>query len=180
MRKLWQEFKSFAMSGNMLDLALGFIIGAAFAKLVESLANNVFMQFVAAVFGKQDFNELVFTLNRAQIKYGTFLTDMLNFVMLAGVLFLIIKFIVFMGAGKARVFGTQTCPYCLEQISPAAMVCKWCRQSLVDELPPLAEARRILAENTARRRIALPSLPVPGRRRNGDGDPPVVDSGGKP
>jgi len=180
MRKLWQEFKSFAMSGNMLDLALGFIIGAAFAKLVESLANNVFMQLVAAVFGKQDFNQLVFTVNRAQIKYGMFLTDMLNFVMLAGVLFLIIKFIVFMGAGRARVFGSQTCPYCHEQISPAALVCKWCRQPLVDEMPPLAEARRILAESYARRRIALPALPVPGRRRNGNGDPPVVDSGGKP
>jgi large conductance mechanosensitive channel len=169
MRKLWQEFKSFAMSGNMLDLALGFIIGAAFAKLVESLANNVFMQFVASVFGKQDFNKLVFTINRAQIKYGMFLTDLINFVMLAGVLFLIIKFIVFMGAGRARVFGSQTCPYCHEQVSPAALVCKWCRQPLVDDLPELAEARRLLAEAHTRRRLALP-LPGPGRRRNGEID----------
>ena len=59
MRKLWNEFKSFAMSGNMLDLALGFIIGAAFATLVQSLADNVFMQFVAAIFGTPDFRRWI-------------------------------------------------------------------------------------------------------------------------
>ena len=63
MRRLWNEFKSFAMSGNMLDLALGFIIGAAFATMVESLADNVLMQFVAAIFGTPDFGTLYFTVN---------------------------------------------------------------------------------------------------------------------
>lgn len=167
MRRLWQEFKSFAMSGNMLDLALGFIIGAAFAKLIESLANNVLMQFVASVFGKQDFNKLVVTVNRAQIKYGMFLTDLINFLMLAGVLFLIIKFIIFMGVGHNRTFGAQTCPYCREQVPPTALICKWCRQPLVDELPSLAEARRAVTEASTRRRVALPNLPLPSRRRPG-------------
>ena len=51
MKNAWKEFKAFAMGGNMLDLALGFIIGAAFAALVESLASNILMQLVAAIFG---------------------------------------------------------------------------------------------------------------------------------
>jgi large conductance mechanosensitive channel len=170
MRRLWNEFKSFAMSGNMLDLALGFIIGAAFAKLVESLANNVLMQFVAAIFGQRDFTQLFFKINGAEIKYGPFLTDLINFMMLAAVLFLIIKFIVFMGVGRGRAFGTQQCPYCREQISPTALVCKFCRQQLVDELPTLADARAQLDEQN-RRKVSLP-LPIPGRRRETTLDPP--------
>jgi large conductance mechanosensitive channel len=163
MRKLWNEFKSFAMSGNMLDLALGFIIGAAFATLVESLADNVLMQFVAAIFGKQDFTALTFTVNKAKIEYGEFLTDIINFLMLAAVLFLIIKFIVFLGVGRGRAFGTQQCPYCREHVAPNALVCKFCRQPLVDELPALADARVQLDEQN-RRKIGLP-VAIPGRRK---------------
>jgi large conductance mechanosensitive channel len=58
MRGLWGEFKAFALGGNMLDLALGFIIGTAFAGLVDSLAGDVIMQFVAAIFGQPDFSAL--------------------------------------------------------------------------------------------------------------------------
>jgi large conductance mechanosensitive channel len=163
MRRLWNEFKSFAMSGNMLDLALGFIIGAAFATLVESLADNVLMQFVAAIFGTPDFGTLYFKVNEAKIEYGAFLTDIINFLMLAAVLFLIIKFIVFLGVGRERAFGTQQCPYCREQIAPSAIVCKFCRQPLVDELPSLADARAQMEEQN-RRKIGLP-VPIPGRRK---------------
>jgi large conductance mechanosensitive channel len=163
-RKLWSEFKSFAMSGNMLDLALGFIIGAAFAKLIESLANNVLMQLVAAIFGQQDFTKLKLTVHHARINYGAFLTDLINFLMLAGVLFVIVKAIVWMGVGRARVFGEKQCPYCMERVPPTALICKSCGQQLVDELPALAEAERLLAEQQ-RRRLALP--PIPLRRRAG-------------
>ena len=164
MRRLWGEFKAFAMSGNMLDLALGFIIGAAFAKLIESLANNVLMQLVAAIFGKQDFTKLHVTVHHADINYGAFLTDMINFLMLAAVLFAIVKAIVWLGIGRGRVFGEKQCPYCLEKVPPAALVCRSCGQQLVDELPPLAEAERQLADMLARRRLALPPLPVLPRR----------------
>jgi large conductance mechanosensitive channel len=155
-RKLWGEFKSFAMSGNMLDLALGFIIGAAFAKLIESLANNVLMQLVALVVGQPDFTKL----QVGSVKYGQFLTDLVNFLLLAVVLFVIVKFIVGLGIGRGRVFGEKQCPYCLDKVPPTALVCKSCGQQLVEELPPLAEAERLLAEAHARRRVALP-LPLP-------------------
>lgn len=179
MRKLLREFKSFAMSGNMLDLALGFIIGAAFAKLIESLANNVLMQLVAAIFGQQDFTELVLTVNNAKIGYGAFLTNLINFMMLAGVLFLIVKIIVWLGIGQNRIFGEKHCPYCHEQVSPTALVCKFCRHQLVDELPSLAEAEELFERQRSRRALALPKpimnlpplslppIPLPPLPRNG-------------
>lgn len=166
MRRLWNEFKSFAMSGNMLDLALGFIIGAAFAKIIESLAQNVLMQSVAAIFGKQDFTTLVLTINKAQIKYGSFLTDLVNFLLLAALLFVVVKFIVFVGVGQGRAFGTQQCPYCFEHVDPSALVCKFCRRDLVDEVPSLVDAQS-RRDTLYKRKIALP-IPIPGRRKDPD------------
>jgi large conductance mechanosensitive channel len=183
MRKLWNEFKSFAMSGNMLDLALGFIIGGAFAVIIQSLANNVLMQLVAAAFGKPDFTKFVFTVHSAQIKYGQFLTDLVNFLLLAALLFGVVKFIVFIGIGRGRSFGIQECPFCEERIPETALVCRFCRQALVDELPTLAQARERF-EEMHRRKLVLPSglpiglplvnLPVPGRRKTRDDDPGAV------
>lgn len=166
MRRLWNEFKSFAMSGNMLDLALGFIIGAAFAKIIESMARNVLMQGVAAVFGKQDFSDLVWTVRHAEIRYGSFLTDLVNFLLLAGLLFIVVKFIVFIGVGRGRAFGSQQCPYCYEHIAPQALVCKFCRRDVVDDVPDLAEARNRLDEQYRRKGlpISIP-IPIPSRRK---------------
>lgn len=161
MRRLWNEFKSFAMGGNMIDLALGFIIGAAFAKIIESLVNNVMMQMVAAVFGKQDFGGLLLTVNHAQVRYGDFLTDLVNFLFLAALLFAVVKFIILVGVGRGRAFTTRQCPYCHEQVAPAAYICRFCHQHLVDELPSLDEAEARLAEQN-RRRLALP---IPVRRK---------------
>jgi large conductance mechanosensitive channel len=160
MRKLWNEFKSFAMSGNMIDLALGFIIGAAFAKIIESMAGNVLMQLVAAIFGEPDFTELVVTVNGSRIKYGSFVTDLVNFLLLTALLFAVVKFIIFVGAGRGRAFGTKQCPYCHEQIAPQALICRFCHQQLVDELPSLAQAHAQLDELNRRK-----TLPIPRRRK---------------
>jgi large conductance mechanosensitive channel len=182
MRKLWNEFKSFAMSGNMLDLALGFILGSAFAVIIQSLANNVLMQFVAAAFGKPNFNKLYVTIHGAEIRFGAFLTDLVNFLLLAALLFGVVKFIIFIGVGQGRSFGTQECPYCEERVPPTALVCKFCKHPLVDELPTLAEARERFDE-LRKRKLGLPSglpiglplvnLPLPGRRKAKDDDDEV-------
>ena len=172
MRRLWSEFKSFAMSGNMLDLALGFIIGAAFAKIIDSLANNVLMQGVAAIFGKQDFGQLVWTVHNADIRYGVFLTDLVNFLLLVALLFGVVKFIVMFGFGRGKQFGKQQCPYCEESIAPTALVCRFCRHQLVDDLPVLADARTRL-EDLERKRGGLPvaiPIPIPGRRKAAKSD----------
>jgi large conductance mechanosensitive channel len=162
-RKVWREFTSFAMSGNMVDLALAFLIGTAFATLVQSLANNVLMQFVAAIFGQRDFTALHQRINGADIKYGAFLTDLLNFGMLAVVMFVLVKLVTRVGIARARSFDTKQCPYCYTDVPPKALVCKSCSQLLVDELPSLSQARRLAEEAQARR---LLPIPVSLRRRD--------------
>ena len=146
MRKSWAEFKAFAMGGNMLDLALGFIIGAAFATLVESLAKNILMQLVAAIFGTPDFSSLSLTVHDAEITYGAFLTDLVSFLLLALVLFLIVKLVKRAGMGNFRAQGQRECPHCKEFVAIDAIKCKWCTADIEPELLdeediPLLKAR---------------------------------------
>ena len=164
MRKLLREFRAFALSGNVLDLALGFLIGAAFSGLVQSLARNVLLQLVAATFGQTDFSRLHFSVNKARIYYGSFLTDLLNFVLLAAVLFMIVKVMSGIGLFSKRGFAERECPYCLEAVVPHALVCRTCGQALVEDLPSPSEAESRAAQLRARR-LVLPSIPVPVRRR---------------
>jgi large conductance mechanosensitive channel len=170
-RKLWSEFKAFAMSGSMLDLALGFIIGAAFAKVIESLITNVILQLISAVGGEPDFNALTIHVGQSRIKYGAFVTDLINFVILAFMLFIVVKLIMRLGIGRNRVFGERQCPYCLDVIPPSALICRSCGQQLVEELPPLAEAERRLGDQRSRR-LGLPSV-----RRRPTGSPPASAAG---
>jgi large conductance mechanosensitive channel len=130
MKKLWTEFKAFAMGGNMFDLALGFILGTAFATIVESLAGNVLMQLVAAIFGQPDFSQFSLTLNSAEIRYGAFLTDLVQFLLLAVVLFLIVKLLKKAGLGNFRAQGQTECPYCKEFVAIDALKCKHCTADL--------------------------------------------------
>jgi large conductance mechanosensitive channel len=161
MRKVWREFRSFAMGGSIIDLALGFIIGAAFSKLVEAFAQYIIMDSVAALFGQPDFASLNWHIGKSKIELGAFLSQLLSFLLLAWALFVIVKAISALGIGQRRVFEQRECPYCEEFVSFRALICKHCRQPLVEELPSLAEAERRAAELRARR---LP-LPIPTRRR---------------
>lgn len=126
MRGLWGEFKAFALGGNMLDLALGFIIGTAFAGLVDSLAADVIMQLVAAVFGQPDFSALAFTLNGSEIRYGAFLTVIVNFLLLALVLFGLVQLLKKAGLGNFKAQGSRECPFCTEFVAIDATKCKYC------------------------------------------------------
>lgn len=130
LRSVWAEFKAFALSGNMFDLALGFIIGTAFSKLVDSLAGDVIMQGVAAIFGKPDFRDLTI----GPIRYGAFITELLNFLLLAAVLFMLVKLMAKVGLGNITggggTRGTRNCTYCKESVSIRALKCKWCGADL--------------------------------------------------
>ncbi|WP_033437351.1 large conductance mechanosensitive channel protein MscL [Saccharothrix sp. NRRL B-16314] len=145
MKNLWLEFKAFALGGNMFDLALGFIIGTAFAALVESLAGNVLMQLVAAIFGQPDFSGFVFTVNNAEIRYGAFLTELLNFLLLGLVLFGLVKLMKLAKLGNFRAQGSRECPHCKEFIAVDADKCKWCTADVVpdvlDDEPGASPAR---------------------------------------
>lgn len=86
-----QEFKDFINRGNVVDLAVAVVIGGAFALVVTSFTNDILMQLVAAVVGKPDFKDLTFTINDAVIRYGAFLTALINFLIIAFAVFLVVK-----------------------------------------------------------------------------------------
>lgn len=134
MKKLLAEFRAFALAGNMLDLALGFLIGAAFAAVVESLAKNILMQLVAAIFGTPDFTQLKAEVNGAEIAYGAFLTDLVSFLLLALVLFGLVKVFIATGLGNFRAQGQRECPWCKEFVAIDALKCKWCTADIDPEL----------------------------------------------
>jgi large conductance mechanosensitive channel len=88
-----QEFKSFAMKGNVVDLAVGVIIGAAFGKIVASLVEDVIMPLLGSIIGGINFSGLAFTVGSATLKYGKFLQTCLDFVIIAWAIFVAVKLI---------------------------------------------------------------------------------------
>jgi large conductance mechanosensitive channel len=84
------EFKDFLFRGNIVELAVAFVMGLAFAAVVTSLVDNLVMPIVAAIIGKPDFRDLTFTLNDAVFRYGAFLTDVIQFVAIAAAVFFFI------------------------------------------------------------------------------------------
>ena len=82
-----REFRDFLLRGNIVELAVAFVIGAAFGALVNSFVDNLLMPVVAMVIGKPDFRELTFTINDAVFRYGSFLTDLITFVAVAAAVF---------------------------------------------------------------------------------------------
>ena len=88
-----KEFKEFAMKGNVIDLAVGVVIGAAFQKIIDSLVNDIIMPLIAALLGKVNFSDLVFVIKDTPIKYGNFITEIINFLIIAFSIFLAVKYV---------------------------------------------------------------------------------------
>ncbi|MBA3245080.1 MAG: large conductance mechanosensitive channel protein MscL [Actinobacteria bacterium] len=82
-----QEFKHFILRGNIVELAVAFVIGLAFAAVVNSLVENLVLPIVAMIVGKPDFSDLTFTINDAVFRYGAFITDAIQFVAIAAAVF---------------------------------------------------------------------------------------------
>lgn len=136
MRHVLVEFRDFVMRGNIVDLAVAFIAGAAFSAVVNSLVSDVIMQLVAAVAGKPDFTALTITVNESEIRYGAFLTVFINFLLtMAAVFFLLVKPV---NALTVRLLGPEEptspaqreCPQCLSQVRAAARRCAYCTSEL--------------------------------------------------
>lgn len=89
--KFFGEFKTFVLRGNVMDLAVGVLIGAAFQGLVTSLTNNIISPILGS-FSKVDFHQFTLNLGNLHLTYGAFITDVINFVIMAFVIFLIVKF----------------------------------------------------------------------------------------
>ena len=85
-----KEFKDFLFRGNIVELAVAFVMGLAFAAVVTSLVDNLVMPIIAAIIGKPDFRDLTFTIHRSVFHYGAFLTDLIQFVAIAAAVFFFI------------------------------------------------------------------------------------------
>ena len=141
-----KEFKEFALKGNMIDLAVGVIIGGAFNSLVTSLVDNIIMPVISIFTGKIDFSNLFLSLDgkeydtlaqakkagAATLNYGTFITGLLNFIIMAFVVFLLVK-----AMNKLRTHNevpqeatTKICPHCKSEIHIDADRCPHCTSKL--------------------------------------------------
>jgi large conductance mechanosensitive channel len=142
---MFKEFKEFAMRGNVLDMAVGIIIGAAFGRIVTSLVNDVIMPPIGLLLGKVDFSSLFINLSgtpyaslgdakkagAAVIGYGAFLNTLLDFVVVAFVIFLLIKQVNRLKRPvEAAAATTRECPYCLAVIPIKASRCGHCTAHL--------------------------------------------------
>ena len=133
MKSFMTEFKEFALRGNVMDMAIGIVIGAAFTAIVTALVDNIISPIIG-MFIKVDFNHLVATVNGVELQYGAFIMAIVNFVIVAFVLFLIIK-----AMNKAAKAGkeeeeaeptTKECPFCLQEIPIKATRCPHCTSEL--------------------------------------------------
>jgi len=96
-----KEFKDFLFRGNIIELAVAFVMGLAFVAVVNSLVNNLVMPVIAAIIGKPDFRSLTFTIHRSVFHYGAFLTDLIQFVAIAAaVFFFIVKPVQMLGRSR--------------------------------------------------------------------------------
>ena len=156
MSKLMDDFKKFAVQGNMLDMAVGMIIGAAFKDIVNSVVNDLIMPVVSMFTGKVDFANMFIALDgntyatledakaaTSVIAYGQFITQVINFVILAFVIFMMVK-----GVNKLRTAAEKpaeapapaapaeptekTCPFCQSTISIKATRCPHCTSELTE------------------------------------------------
>ncbi len=87
-----KEFKAFATKGNIMDLAVGVVIGGAFQSIINSLVNDIIMPAISMITGKVDFSDMMFTVGEVSIKYGNFITAIVNFLIIAFSIFLAITY----------------------------------------------------------------------------------------
>ena len=127
-----QGFKKFLFRGNVVDLAVAVVMGAAFGAVVSSLVANIFTPLIAAIFGKPDFSALSVTINNSQILYGTFINAVISFLLIAIAVYFFIAapmnaYIERRNRGQAPADPTtKKCPECLSEIPIAARRCAFC------------------------------------------------------
>jgi large conductance mechanosensitive channel len=127
-------FRDFILKGNVLDLAVAVIIGGAFGAIVTALTANVISPLIGAIVGKPNFDSLVYELNGGVIKYGTFFTAVINFLLIALVVYFVIvlpaQYLMKKFNPPEPAPATKACPQCLSEVPLAATRCKFCTQPL--------------------------------------------------
>ena len=131
-----KEFKEFALRGNVLDLAVGVIIGGAFQKLVTSLTTNLISP-ILGCFTEVDFSGWALKIGNLNLTYGAFITDVINFIIMAFIVFLIVKFMnKLSNLGKKEELTvkaeptTKVCPHCFSEINIKATRCPHCTSEI--------------------------------------------------
>ncbi len=129
-----KEFRDFAMRGNVIDLAVGVIIGGAFGKIVGSLVNDILMPLIGLVLGGINFSEQAIQIGEASVRWGAFVQAIIDFIIIAFVIFLIVK-----AANRAKKQEpapapaeptTKECPFCFSTVSIKATRCPNCTSQL--------------------------------------------------
>ena len=130
MKKFIEEFKAFALRGNVMDMAIGVIIGGAFTSIVTSLTENLINP-ILGLFGGTDLSGFVLNIGGVELRYGAFITSIINFLIMAFVLFCLLK-----AVNKLTALGkkpeapaeptTKVCPFCCSGIPIKAVKCAHC------------------------------------------------------
>jgi len=126
-----KEFKDFAMRGSVVDLAVGVIIGGAFGKIIASLVADILLPLIGLLLGGINFSELAFTVGDAVVKYGSFIQAIVDFIIIAFVIFMLIRAMNRMQKPAPTAEPTtKECPYCFSTISIKAKRCPNCTSQL--------------------------------------------------
>ena len=150
MKNFLNEFKAFAMRGNVLDMAVGIIVGAAFTAIVTSLVDDILSPIIGFLV-RVNFSDLAVTIAGVELKYGSFIMAVINFIIVAFALFVLIK-----AMNTAMTIGrkkeeeaptTKECPYCKSEISIEATRCPHCTSQLPEE-ETAVEAAEVEAAET--------------------------------
>jgi large conductance mechanosensitive channel len=131
MRSQLQDFREFILRGNLVDLAVAFVLGVAFAAVISALVSDLITPLIAAIFGQPNFSDLSFTINKSHFLYGLFINALITFVSVALVLFF---FVVKPVNALMRRYRpeppaeetTRECPECLSSIPKGASRCAFC------------------------------------------------------
>ena len=124
MKKFLKEFREFAMHGNVLDMAVGVVIGAAFKAIVDSLVNDIISPLVGLLF-KNDFKDLAIKVGSVNIAYGSFINAVVNFLIIAFVLFVVIK-----AANKTTELRNKLQHHEEAPAAPTTKICPFCRTEI--------------------------------------------------
>lgn len=131
---LIKDFKGFALSGNVVDLAIGVILGVAFGAVVDTFANDLLLGVIGAIFTVPDPSNLSLGINGTEVYYGKFLGALMNFLLIAGVLLLVVKLLMRVGM-NFRAQGNRECDYCKSFVPVDATKCMYCASEIEPVVP---------------------------------------------
>lgn len=128
---MWKEFREFAIRGNVMDLAVAVIIGGAFGKIITSLVNDVLMPLIGLLMGGVNFSELAITVGAAVVKWGAFVQSIIDFLIIAFVIFLLVRAMNRLKREEPVTPTTKECPHCYTTIPLKAARCPNCTSELI-------------------------------------------------